>query len=303
MIKLKENRVYRPFVGGKLLDEFNSNENAKDGHFPERWICSTTKTADGKGVSVTDKNKPLSDFIGEPLDILVKLIDSYTRLMLQVHPNDEYAQEHFNSKYGKKEAWYILDTRVIDGQEPYVFLGFKKGVTKQKWAEIFEKQDIAAMEDCLHKIYVEPGDTFLIPGKVPHAMGSGVFFAEVQQPTDITLRTERRSPDGREMSELDLHCGTSYEVLFNCFDYNGDDLQGTLAKYKVERVGNAILKNELFEMWEINISQGESYKLNVNKYAIVIVIEGKSKGEEYFLTESCTFDSEQKLLVFFGKHR
>ena len=46
------------------------------------------------------------------------------------------------------------------------------------------------MEECLHKIPVKSGDTFFVPGGVPHAMGRGVYFAEVQQPTDITLRTE-----------------------------------------------------------------------------------------------------------------
>ncbi len=303
MIKLNENRVYRPFVGGMLLDEFNSNKNAQDGHYPERWICSTTCTADGKGVSVSDENKLLTDIIDEPHDILVKLIDSYTRLMIQVHPDDEYAKAHFNSRYGKKEAWYILGTRVINGQEPYVFLGFKEGVTKEKWIEIFEKQDIKEMENCLHKINVKEGDTFLIPGKVPHAMGSGVFFAEVQQPTDLTLRTECFSPDGRKMSEDDLHCGTSNEVLFDCFNYDGDTLKNTLAKYKIERDGNVVLENELFKMMEVSVAESDSYTLNVNKYAIVVVLEGENKASEYFLTQSHTFNGKQKLLICFGAQR
>lgn len=76
-------------------------------------------------------------------------------------------------------------------REAYVYLGFKEGITKEKWRDLFEKQDVRGMEESLHKILVHPGDTFFIPGGVPHAMGSGVYFAEVQQPTDITLRTER----------------------------------------------------------------------------------------------------------------
>ncbi len=297
-IELTENRVYRPFMGGKLLDVFAGRADATDGQYPERWICSTTASSDGKGISATADGTPLTDFYAQPLDILVKLIDSYTRLMIQVHPTDAYAQAHFNSQYGKMEAWYILDTRVINGQEPYVFLGFQEGVTKEKWQAVFASQDIAAMEGCLHKIPVKAGDVFLIPGGVPHAMGSGVFFAEVQQPTDLTLRTEWTSPDGRTMQAADLHCGTSEEVLFNCFAYEGANLAATLARYGVQRNGEYVLQDPLFSMREIEVE--ETYTLAVDTYAIVVVLEGADKGKEFFLTADEVFAGKQKLLVCCG---
>ena len=53
MLEMKENRVYRPFLGGKMLDELSGTEPASDGHYPERWICSTTAASDGTGISVT----------------------------------------------------------------------------------------------------------------------------------------------------------------------------------------------------------------------------------------------------------
>ena len=55
MLEMKENRVYRPFLGGKMLDELSGTEPASDGHYPERWICSTTAASDGTGISVTWK--------------------------------------------------------------------------------------------------------------------------------------------------------------------------------------------------------------------------------------------------------
>ncbi len=298
MIELMENRVYRPFTGGKLLEAFAGKADAADGQYPERWICSTTGSSDGKGISCTADGTLLTAYYDEPLDILVKLIDSYTRLMIQVHPTDAYAQAHFNSQYGKMEAWYILDTRVIDGQQPYVFLGFQEGVTKERWQEVFAQQDIPAMEACLHKIPVKAGDVFLIPGGVPHAMGCGVFFAEVQQPTDLTLRTEWVSPDGRTMQAADLHCGTNEEILFNCFAYEGANLEDTLARYKVERKGDVVLSDPLFTMREIEVE--DTYTLSVTSYAIVVVLEGEAKGKEYFLTQSETFVGKQKLLVCTG---
>ncbi len=66
MIELVENRVYRPFTGGKLLDAFIGKENPADGQYPERWICSTTGSSDGKGISLTrDELIALKDILDE----------------------------------------------------------------------------------------------------------------------------------------------------------------------------------------------------------------------------------------------
>jgi mannose-6-phosphate isomerase len=299
MLELRCNRVYRPFVGGKLLEMFCGIKNPKDGHYPERWICSTTSTGDCKGISETLDGRLLTEYRNEPLDILVKLLDSYSRLMIQVHPDRRKAKKYFNSDYGKTEAWYILDTRIINGEEPYVFLGFKKGITRKIWEEIFYNQDIKAMENYLHKVPVKKGDIFYIPGGVPHAMGTGVFFAEIQEPTDITLRTEWKSPDGRDMLDVDINCGTSMKNMFDCFDYVGYSLEELLGKYKVERNGEIIVQSHMFTMKEIDIK--EKKKIKVNDYAIVVVLEGKDKGREFFITEDTEFIGNEKLLVCYGK--
>lgn len=299
MLELTPTRVYRPFVGGRMLDEFSGNENPQDGHYPERWICSTTSDGKDSGISKTVDGTPLTHYVNEPLDILVKLLDSYTRLMIQVHPDDELAQTLFDSKYGKTEAWYILGTRELFGEKPYVFLGFKEHVTREIWEDAFNKQDIEAMENCLHKIPVKTGDVFYIPAKVPHAMGTGVFFAEVQQPTDITLRTEKFSPDKREMSMFDLTHGATLSQMFDCFDYDGGDLQTILDRYKVKKNGEAVIDSPLFSMYEINVET--SRVIEAKPYAIVMVLEGADKGKEFYLDEPYEFIGKQKLLVCYGK--
>lgn len=65
MLEMKENRVYRPFLGGKMLDELSGTEPASDGHYPERWICSTTAASDGTGISVTTDGKLLTEYVKE----------------------------------------------------------------------------------------------------------------------------------------------------------------------------------------------------------------------------------------------
>lgn len=132
---------------------------------------------------------------GSETAVLVKVLDAGERLTIQVHPDREFAQSAFQSVFGKTEAWYILGGRTIGGEDPYVLLGFKPGMTQAKWKQLFEDQDIPGMIGALHKIPVQPGDVFLVEGGVPHAIGSGCFLIEIQEPTDYTLRVERTTPE------------------------------------------------------------------------------------------------------------
>ncbi len=301
LVELKEMRVWKPFVGGKLLDKFRGDSNPTESHFPERWICSTTQSSDGNGLSETNEGITLNSLLPSSLDILVKLIDSCTRLMIQVHPDKERALKYFNYPSGKTECWYVLNTRVIDNVQPYVFVGFKEGVTREKWEEIFKNQDIDAMESSLHRILVKKGDTFFIPAGVPHAMGSGVFFAEVQEPSDITLRTEFKSPDNREMSPFDLHHGAGFDNMFSCFDYDGKTLSDTLDKYRVKTIESKIIDTPPFSLEDVSFES--DYTINPKTYAIVIVLEGDNKGCEYYFDEAHTFKGNSRILVCQGEDR
>lgn len=295
MLEMKENRVYRPFLGGKMLDELSGTEPASDRHYPERWICSTTAASDGTGISVTTDGKLLTEYVKEPLPVLVKLLDSYSRLMIQVHPDDARAAKYFHSDKGKAESWHILGTRTIHGEEPYVYLGFKKGITKEKWRLLYEKQDVKGMEECLHKIPVKSGDTFFVPGGVPHAMGRGVYFAEVQQPTDITLRTERISPAKELLPDESLHGGAGWDALFDCFDYDGYSLEEIMQRYYVLPEGEIVMQNQYFTMEKIHCLRKRVVKSG--NWKIAVVIDGPGKGKEYYLTEDTEFLAGQTIIL------
>lgn len=117
---------------------------------------------------------------GSQTAVLVKLLDSSERLTIQVHPDRQFAECKFQSRFGKTEAWYVLSGRTMDGEEPYVLFGFKPGVTAEAWKTLFESQDIPGMIDALHRIPVREGDIFLVEGGVPHAIGSGCFLIEIK---------------------------------------------------------------------------------------------------------------------------
>jgi mannose-6-phosphate isomerase len=258
-IKLSSARAWRTYLGGKLIEELHGSNQTEDNHFPEEWIMSIVSARNigrehiiDEGLSkvdIPDTDIALKNLIdrspekllgkrhfekfGNQTGVLVKIIDSAERLTVQVHPDRDKAQELFNSSYGKTECWHILGGREIDGEPPYVYLGFKPGVTREQWERLFYEQDIQGMLDSMHKFYVNPGDTFLIEGGTPHAIGSGCLLVEIQEPTDYTIRIEKISPSGFKIDDFMCHQGIGFEKMFDCFKYENFTREETLNKWQV----------------------------------------------------------------------
>ena len=255
-LKQLSNRVWRTYEGGALIDNWKKSIPEVDGSQPEEWIMSTVTARgtdrpknEGLSVIITDERnfhlKELIDsnkelYLGTTLaekygttGVLIKMLDSVERLTVQVHPDKEYAKTVFNSAFGKTESWYILNTREIDGEKSVVYMGFKKHVTKEKWKTYFEDQNIEGMLDCLHKIEVKPGDAFMIYGGVPHAIGSGCFLMEVQEPTDYTMRVERTTPKGLKIGPAGIHQGVGDEKMLECFHYDTYTLDEAINNWKI----------------------------------------------------------------------
>lgn len=256
-LKQLPNRVWRTYQGGALIDKWNKTSPEVDGSEPEEWIMSTI-TARGKdrpeneGLTLIETAEgiiPLRDlidsnqelYLGKKLaekfgttGVLIKMLDSKERLTIQVHPDKAYAKTIFNSEFGKTESWYVLNTREIDGEKSVVYMGFKKHVTREIWKSHFEDQNIQGMLDCLHKIEVKPGDAFMIYGGVPHAIGSGCFLMEVQEPTDYTMRVEITTPNGLKIGPEGIHQGVGEEKMLECFHYDTNTEAEVLQKWKIE---------------------------------------------------------------------
>ena len=96
--------------------------------------------------------------------VLVKLPDPAEQLPMQVHPTKEDARKYLNSSHGKTEAWLVLATREVNGEAPYLLVGFNE----QLDPELFTKECLAGKFErglsMLNKIAVKPGDTIIIRG-------------------------------------------------------------------------------------------------------------------------------------------
>ena len=122
-----------------------------------------------------------------------------------------------------------------------------------------------------------------------------MYFAEVQQPTDITLRTERISPAKELLPDESLHGGAGWEALFDCFDYDGYSLEETMQRYHVLAEGEIVIQNHYFTMEKIQCLGKRVVKSG--SWKIAVVINGHEKGKEYYLTEDTEFLAGQTILL------
>lgn len=199
--------------GGREIDRFRGVANPMDTcNGAEAWIGSVTRAngatkehpnlgcaevllPDGSRTILRDLvrenarqilgDKHMEKY-GPDLGMLIKLLDAKAQFLLQCHPTRETARQYWNSSYGKEECWYVIGIRDDVPEPPHILLGFKEGITAEAFEKAYREGTVKDLEAMCNKIIVHPGQAFLIPGGVPHALGVGCFVAEIQEPSDLT---------------------------------------------------------------------------------------------------------------------
>lgn len=232
VLKQQETRVTRTYRGGMLLDAFLGKAVCEDTFLPEDWISSFVEAKNmdyipNEGITHTADGRMLTEAVctedlgqgRETTGMLIKLLDSAERLGIQVHPDDAFSQRVFGTPYGKTECWHILQTRMINGETPKVYVGFKPHVTRELWEQYYRTQNVDGMLSSMNSIEVHPGDTILVRGGMPHAIGGGCLLLEVQQPSDYTMRCETVPLSGPPYTPQQIHYGAGEQAMLDCFDY------------------------------------------------------------------------------------
>lgn len=116
----------------------------------------------------------------QELPLLVKFIYTREALSFQVHPGDEYAARHHDSR-GKTEMWYIVSAT----PDARIALGFNEAITPDGLRHAAESGEI---QNLVNWVSPRPGDTFFTPAGTIHAIGGGIELWEIQQNSDITYR-------------------------------------------------------------------------------------------------------------------
>lgn len=188
-------QLYPKVWGGENLAQFY-HENTED-HIGEAWLLSAIAGKESEIINGEWAGNNIAEIIeifmdelvgehvfekyGTNLPILIKLLDTTEWLSIQVHPNDYWAKKIENQEFGKNELWYFLNTdnnaQIIHGlyqkADPNIV---KKYLNEKKIEQIFRN------------INVSPHNYIYTPAGTVHALGHGLFLAEIQQSSDITYR-------------------------------------------------------------------------------------------------------------------
>lgn len=347
-VKLTSPRVWRTYLGGSRIDAIHGRQG-EDSQFPEEWILSVVNARNAGREHISDEGlcylsgtevtlrdciaanpeaalgKAHAEKWGTSTGVLVKIIDSAERLTVQAHPNKEQAKKLFGSDFGKTECWHILGCREEEEETPCIYMGFREGITREYWQEVFHNQDIPAMLACLHRFEVKPGETYLIRGGVPHAIGAGCLLVEIQEPTDYTVRTERVSPKGLKISDHQCHQGLGFEKMFDCFDYQGLAREKALESWCIRP--HLLEETDAYRRWVL-IGQPQTDCFRLERYEIrgsceiscgdtmcgLYVIQGQAnisaagvsqtarQGDQFFVPAACasfTVQAETEPVVLF----
>ena len=291
--KLRPNRVRRSYLGGSRIDAFcrtpDPGRPGSDASVPrpEDWLASTTQASNGteeiagEGLGRLEDGRLVRDAVGA-LPILVKLLDSDERLVVQAHPTVPCARRLFHSPVGKTECWYVLPGTAPDA---CVHLGFKPGITRAAWETAVTSPagagDVTAF---LHRVPVAPGDFVFVDGGVPHAIGGGCFLVELQEPSDLMVVAERFTPSGRRIPDAKMHGGAGWERMFDVYEYEGRSYEETcgacVRRGNDDRPADAARLvcgpefTDKFKMWRL--SGGGAVPLDGAK-AVVVVTGGEGR--------------------------
>ena len=137
------------------------------------------------------------------------------------------------------ECWHVLSVREDEAEPPFIWLGFKPGITQERFEAVYRNGRLEDVEALCYRLTVHAGETYFIPGGMPHALGEGCFVVEIQEPTDLTAVpiSQKALIDFRKsanpLGEFQAIDDELYDRrTLGSFDYTGRSLNEVLALTK-----------------------------------------------------------------------
>ena len=243
--------LYRFYEGGSMTRAFRGLEPGADDWWSEDWVGSCTLagnadpegraqglsrvTIDGLGerslVSVIEAlpdemvGAAFAERWGPITGVLVKLLSPAGQVPLHAHPSRAWAAEHLGSRFGKTEAWILLDTPG-DGTEPaYAGIGFREDVDRDAFVDAVRRRDTGAVRDSLHRTPIARGEVYVAHGGVPHYLGPRISFIEVQEPSDHLV-----IPEWSDADDAGATMGLGFDTALGMLDFAGTPREATLGR-------------------------------------------------------------------------
>lgn len=244
----------------------------------EAWVISTHPNGEstvaspeqytGMGLNDLYHQHPELFGVDEPgtFPLLTKILDAKEDLSVQVHPDDEYGQEH-EGELGKTECWFVIsadeDATIIYGHNARTEKEFRRLVEAGEWDEL------------LREVPVKAGDFFYVPHGTIHAIKGGITILETQQNSDTTYRVYDYNRTDKDGNTRELHLEDSIAV--SKIPHIDPSIQ-----QQEDRVGmSAIthyLTNEYFSVYRWQIRDQLVVDLT-GDYTLVTVLDGQGMIE------------------------
>ena len=192
----------------------------------------------------------------ERFPLLIKVLDARDDLSIQVHPPAHLATQLAGEP--KTEMWYIADAD--PGAKLYV--GLKQGVSREDFEKAIED---GTVEECVHPIEPEAGESIFIPSGRLHAIGAGFLIHEIQQNSDTTYRVFDWNRMGLDGQPRELHVEESLASIdFEDFEPGMD-----------RPTGPVIAGCDYFRVEKLELSEGNATgNWNAKHFSIFSVAEG-----------------------------
>jgi mannose-6-phosphate isomerase len=246
-LELAYHPLYRFYAGGSRTRSFRGLPDRPDDWWSEDWVGSCTRannddpdgqpqgysTVDVPGVGPVTLREVVRALPGEMLGVsfaerygaqtgvLIKLLSPSGPVPLHAHPARDWARRHLESPFGKTEAWILLDAP----EDGYAGVGFRPGTDREWFAGAVRRHDNAAIRGSLHRFGVRPGEVYVAYAGVPHYLGPGISFIEVQEPSDHIVIAETSGDD-----DAGATMGLGWELALDMIDYGTSPASEALAR-------------------------------------------------------------------------
>ncbi|MDE6870951.1 MAG: class I mannose-6-phosphate isomerase [Bacteroidales bacterium] len=183
----------------------------EDSVVSEGWLAGNTISELMETYIERITGEDIYQYYGRQFPLLVKFLDINDRLSVQVHPDDEIAEQRYDA-LGKSEIWYVLDA--APGSK--VYMGFKREVSAQ---ELYDRCHNGTVEEILNVIYPKKGDAIYIKPGTVHSADGGLLIAEIQESSDLTFRLYDWGREFNPATARQMHLEEAIDLIdYRAFD-------------------------------------------------------------------------------------
>lgn len=200
-------------------------------------------------------------YYGRQFPVLVKGLDIDGEMPVYVHPDDEIAEQRYDS-LGGKELWYIV------GAEPdaMIYLGFSQDVTA---AELYERCGNGTVRDVMNHVRPSAGDFFMVEPGIPHSASGKMKITVIKESSELPFRLYDKHEQDRET--LDTHLAETMDFISygkytvpSCRTENESEIE-TIADCPEFRINRIRLADPV-----------HSFSEQAGSYILYICIEGEA---------------------------